>query len=162
MANGNESGSGESSKVVPIGAGNKRASEKKWGPLAMKAGFSILPAILFRGQARLGLSNQQLVLLLHLADHWWDAGNVPWPKKETLADRMGLSEKQIQRLAAQLEKAGYLARERRMRSHGQTSNGYNLKGLVKKLNEIAPEFISVREARSKVEKPRRKRPSANG
>lgn len=148
------------SKVISIEskkkAADRRASEKKWGVLAMKPGFSILPAILFRGQRRLGLSNQQLVLLLHLADHWWTVGDVPWPKKETLAQRMQMSDKQIQRIARQLEKGGFLQRETRMRAHGQTSNGYNLNGLVQKLNAIAPEFIEAREAAAKAEKPGRK------
>jgi hypothetical protein len=128
------------------------ASEAKWGRQVMSIGFCILPALLFRAQRRLGLSGMQLALITQIAEFWWQGGKFPFPKKDTLAQRMGISDKQVQRIARQLEQRGYLARETRMTAHGQTSNTYNLSGLVKKLKELAPEFISVAEQKRNVEK----------
>jgi hypothetical protein len=39
-----------------------------------------------------------------------------------------------------------------MTSHGRTSNGYDLSGLVEKLNELAPEFAAAAAAKRKVER----------
>lgn len=131
---------------------SRRRSEQKWGPTAMKAGFCIIPAVLLRAQRRLGLSSSQLAFLLQVADFWWTAGDWPFPKKETLAQRLGLSEKQVQRLACGLEKRGYLKRIERKGKYGRKSNGYDLSGLVKKLNELAPEFTEAAAAKRKVER----------
>jgi biotin operon repressor len=117
----------------------------------MAQGFCILPALLLRAQKRLGLSATQLALVIQLSDFWWDDGRIPWPKKETLAQRLGLSEKQVQRLVRGLEQRGYVKRLLRMTSHGRTSNGYDLSGLVQKLNELAPEFAAAAAAKRKVE-----------
>lgn len=139
-------------KVVPI-AKAQRESEKKWGTLAMKPGFLILPSILLRAQKKLGLDSSQLVLLMHLADFWWQPNALPWPKKKTLAQRMDVTDKQIQRIAKSLEDAGLLHRIKRTRTRGQTSNAYDLSGLVQKLNAIAPEFIEAAAAKRSAEKP---------
>lgn len=139
--------------VVELGGTAKKRSEKKWGVVTMKPGFLLLPSILLRAQKRLGLNPSHINLILHLCDHWWSEESVPWPKKQTIADRMGISAKQVQRLAKDLEERGYINREARMTHHGQTSNGYNLKGLVDALQKLAPEFISAAEAKERVEKP---------
>ena len=78
---------------------------------------------------------------------------MPWPKKQTIADRMDISAKQVQRLAKDLEERGYIKRVPRKTAHGQTSNGYNMQGLVDALQKLAPEFISAAEAKGKAEKP---------
>lgn len=118
----------------------------------MDVGYCIVPAVLFRAQARLGLSGMQLVLILQLHEYWWKSDQLPFPKKETLAKRMGISEKQVQRLTKQLEVAGYIKRIVRKNYRGQTSNGIDFTGLVKKLKELAPEFMQAKHAARKVER----------
>jgi DNA-binding MarR family transcriptional regulator len=141
------------SNVVPLRPASvaKRESEAKWGKNVMDAGYCIVPAVLFRAQARLGLSGMQLVLLLQLHEYWWKSEQLPFPKKETLVKRMGISEKQVQRLTKQLEDAGYIKRIVRKNYRGQTSNRIEFTGLVKKLKELAPEFTLARQAGRKVE-----------
>jgi hypothetical protein len=39
-----------------------------------------------------------------------------------------------------------------MTRHGQTSNAYDLSGLVSKLQALAPEFAAAAEAKRKVER----------
>ena len=130
----------------------RQQSEKKWGVAVMKLGFCILPALLLRAQRRLGLSATQLALIVQLADFWWNDDKLPYPKKETLAERLGLSEKQIQRLIRGLEQRGYVQRHKRMTKHGRTSNAYDLSGLVEKLAALAPEFAEAAAAKRKVER----------
>jgi predicted transcriptional regulator len=135
--------------VTPKAAGkakSARQSEAKWGAEVMALGFCVLPSLLFRAQRRLGLNPTQLAVLLQLADFWWDSGRKPFPKKADLADRLYLSERQVQRHIADLEKAGFVRRIERMVSHrGKISNAYDLSGLVDKLKALEPQFREVAE-----------------
>lgn len=133
-------------------APTKRSFESKWGKAVAAQGFCMLPALLLRAQRRLGLSPSQLAVIIQLCDFWWDDDKVPWPKKETIAQRLNLSEKQVQRIVRDLEGRGYVKRVKRVTRHGQTSNGYDLAGLVQKLQELEPEFAAAAEAKRKVER----------
>lgn len=131
----------------PVGkAKTSRQSEEKWGVEVMALGFCMLPSLLFRGQRRLGLNPTQLAVLLQLADFWWDSGRKPFPKKADLADRLSLSERQVQRHIADLEAAGFVQRiERTYGRRGKISNEYDLSGLVEKLKALEPQFRAVAE-----------------
>lgn len=142
-----------SGKVVefPKPTTRSQQSDKKWGGPVMKLGFAILPSLLFRAQARLGLNPTQLTILLQIADHWWDQDRKPYPSKEALSERIGLSPRQIQRHIAELEAAGLVKRvERRAHHRGKLSNEYDLSGLVEKLKKLEPEFREVQEMKRKV------------
>lgn len=137
---------------VPEGEGLKskgkvvQRSADKWGADVMQLGFCILPSLLFRAQRRLGLSPTQLAVLLQLADYWWDAGRKPFPKKADLAERLSLSDRQVQRHIADLETEGFVRRIERTVSHrGKISNEYDLSGLVEKIKALEPEFKAVAE-----------------
>lgn len=131
----------------------QQASEKKWGKAVIALGFSVLPSLLFKAQGRLGLNSNQLVLLLHLAEHWWERDRLPFPEKATLAERMGLSSRQVQRYLTDLETAGFIERIERFASHkGQQSNFYDLSGLVAKLSKFEPEFREAKEQAKRVGK----------
>jgi hypothetical protein len=124
----------------------KRASDAKWGAPVMNLGFSIIPSLLFKAQDRLGLSATQLAVILQLADHWWDADRNPWPSKALLASKMGIKARQIQRVIAELEQRGYVRRiDRYLPKGGKTSNAYDLKGLVKALAKLAPDFQKIED-----------------
>lgn len=123
-----------------------RASEKKWGKAVVKLGFSIVPSLLLQAQKRLNITPVQMTILMHLADIWWNAEQNPFPSKATLSERIGLSERQIQRVIKELEEAGYVERIGRTAiSKGKISNEYDLSGLVKRLKQIEPEFTALRE-----------------
>lgn len=123
-----------------------RQSEDKWGVEVMALGFCVLPSLLLRAQARLGLNPTQLAVLLQLADFWWSAERKPFPKKADLAARLSLSERQVQRHIADLEAAGFLQRiERTYGRRGKISNEYDLSGLVAKLKALEPQFREVAE-----------------
>lgn len=128
-----------------------KASEQKFGKEVMSLGFSIVPSLLLRAQTRLGLNPTQLTILMHLLDYWWDAERKPYPSKARLAERVNLGERQIQRYIAEMEQAGLVQRIERTAAHkGKLSNYYDLSGLVKRLQELAPEFRAVEdEAKAK-------------
>lgn len=131
-------------KLQPVKA--RRVSEQKWGEKVMGLGFSIVPSLLFRAQRRLKLSPTDLAVILQLHDFWWEEKRKPYPTKKTLADRLNLSERQIQRITARLEKEGMLSRVERRGFHGgKMSNVYDLSGLVAKLKALEPEFREVED-----------------
>lgn len=131
----------------------RKASEKKFGKPVMDVGFCITPSLLMKAQARLGLNPVQFNIVMQLLDQWWSADRLPWPSKGLLADRMKMSERQIQRQIAEMEGAGLVRRiARTSPGKGKTSNGYDLSGLVAKLKQLEPEFTKAKQeakARSK-------------
>ena len=128
-----------------------RMSERKWTREVMEARrFCILPSLLLHAQARLKISPTQLAILMHLIDFWWDADRKPFPRKAVLAERVGLSARQVQRQIAELEEMGYVRRrERRSTVKGKISNEYDMSGLVARLKELAPEFRAADEEAKK-------------
>jgi len=145
-------------KIVPITTAKakpdtRKSSEKKFGKPVMDLGFCIVPSLLMQAQARLGINPVQFNIIMHLADIWWDAAHRPWPTKKLLADRMNMSERQIQRHIADLEEANLVRRIGRTRpGRGKTSNEYDLSGLVRKLQALEPEFT---EMKSEIQKRRK-------
>ena len=125
---------------------NLKASHKKWGKQVIDQGFCIIPSILFRAQERIGIDPNQLNVLLQICDYWWDHKRRPYISKETIAKRVGLSARSVQRHMAELEKAGLLRRvERRATNGGRQANEFDLSGLVEKLKKIAPDFEEAKE-----------------
>lgn len=112
--------------------------------------FCIVPSLLLRAQRRLKLNPTQLAVLMQLCDYWWDSARKPYPSKESLAQRLGLSARQVQRHIADLERAGLVRRVPRNGSNGgKLSNTYDLSGLVARLRELEPEFRAVEEENRK-------------
>jgi hypothetical protein len=146
-------------KVIPLKPSRAASAwERKWGAAVLKIGFCGVPSLLLRAQRRLKITPTQLALLMHLVDYWWDADRKPYPSKKTLGERLGLSARQVQRYAAELEEMGLLKRiERTAPQRGKQSNFYDLTGLVERLKELEPEFRRVeddiRAARKAVARP---------
>lgn len=140
--------SGKDNKVVRLTPKSDKVSDQKWGKSVMKLGFCMIPSLLLRAQQRIGLNPTQLAVLMQLADFWWEAGRKPFPSKQALSERLGLSPRQIQRHLADLENAGLIIRiERKALNKGKLSNEYDLSGLVEKLKKIAPEVEEANEMR---------------
>ncbi len=85
----------KSPKVVPLFAEKDKT--------VMSHGYCIFPSILLQAQSRLGVSAQEMLVLLQLAEHWWRADGKVFPKKEVIAQRVGLSARQVQRHIQRLE-----------------------------------------------------------
>jgi len=139
-----------------------REMERRWGKGVLGPGFVFLPSALVRGQSRLKIDATELTVLIHLLDHWWAASEMPFPSKRRLSERMGVSEKTIQRAMARLEALGLVKRvARHFAAGGQASNFYDLSGLVERVQEIARDMMEARkeaqETRRKAERPGLKR-----
>lgn len=118
----------------------------KFGKEVMDVGFTILPALLLRAQSRLGLNAPQMMLVIHLIDHWWKADEKPYPSVKTLGERIGIKRRQMQRYITDLCDRGYLKRIDRMsKQNGRMSNYYDLSGLVSELGKYAKEFKDADE-----------------
>lgn len=132
-------------KVVPFQPKTAlKASEKKWGHDVLRHGWCLLPSLLFRAQRKLNITALQMAVLLQILEHWWDAERAPYPSKETIAHRLDMSARQVQRHIAALEKAGYVRRrERKAVNRGQLSNFYEFDGLVAVLKRIEPEVAQA-------------------
>lgn len=142
----------KSNNVVSLNSAEAaKASDRKWSKPVMARGFCIVPSLLLRAQQRVGLNATQLCFILHLLEYWWDGSRNPYPSRETLAQRMGLSARQISRCIKELNDAGLVKRVPRHKpGKGQTSNEYDLSGLVQKLKSLEPEFRVADEARREV------------
>lgn len=139
-----------------------RRNEKKWGKEVMAAGWLAWPSVLLQRQQAFGLDPLDLNILLQIADHWRGPENHPYPSKKTLAVRIGVKARTIQRRITRLVNDGLLDRvERRDNQHGgNKTNIYRLTPLAQKAKPFALELIEEREARKRVkaERQQRKRP----
>lgn len=144
----------KANNVVPLPAGGLKHSERKWGKAVMSHGYCLLPSILLQAQARLAVSAQEMMVLLHLAEHWWLPESKIYPSKETIGERVGLSEKQVQRHIRRLEDAKLVQRiERFSPGGGRTTNEYDLSGLVQRLKQIEPDFAEAKRAKVAAKRP---------
>lgn len=128
-----------------------------WTAGVIDRGYSIVPSILLWGQAKLGISADEMNVLLQIISHRWTPTNDPWLAKSTIAARMGVDPRTVQRYLTSLEDKGLVVRVKRFRpTKGQAANGYAIGKLVEKLAAIAPEFEKVadqnKRRRAKVEK----------
>lgn len=143
-----------STNVVPLHPATQKQSERKWGQAVMSHGHCILPSILLQAQARLGVTSQEMMVLLQLVEHWWYAEGQVYPSKSAIAERVGLSEKQVQRHMRRLEEARLVKRVPRiLPGKGRTSNIYDLSPLVRRLQQIEKDFAEAKKVRSAARKP---------
>lgn len=104
----------------------------KWGDGA-RAGFQMLPDLLLKHQRRLGLGAADLVVLINITLHWWRPEQNPFPRTNTIADRMGIDVRSVQRSLNRLQSLGLVHRTKRVGGGFE----YDLRGLVGKLEELA-------------------------
>lgn len=83
----------------------------KYGEASI-AGFQAVPDLLLKYQSELGLSPTDLAVLLNVLMHWWYPEKKPFPRSTTIAKRMGVTPRTVQRSLQQLEELGLLVREK--------------------------------------------------
>ena len=140
------SASADNVVVLPVKQKPLHRAEHKYTKPVIAIGYTVLPSMLLRGQARLKLTPMQLNVLLQILEPWWSADKLPFLSKETIAQRMRKSPRTVQRVIGQLEKAGHIKRIERHDGPGrQTSNYFDPDGFVKKLVALEPEFRKAKE-----------------
>lgn len=144
----NTSNAASGSNVIKLATAkrDKRRAEDKFGVPVMKHGYTMLPNLLLQAQGRLEIGHAEFNVLVQLIFHWWDADRDPHPAKDTIARRMGISPRQVQRYLTNLEEAKLIKRiERFSGRKAQIANAYDLSPLVQKLGAIEPEFRKAAE-----------------
>jgi predicted transcriptional regulator len=133
----------------PSGSQSQKSStERIFGSKVLSHGYTGIPNILLRGQKRLGISATQFNIIAQLLSYWFDPDRPPFPPKRDLAGRIGITEQTLRINIKALEDQGLVDREQRLTTAGDySSNIYHLDGLVKKLNELEPDFEEERKER---------------
>jgi len=88
-----------------------------------------------------GLASTEAMLVIHLLDFKWGE-DAPFPKVDTLAKRMGLTDRSIRTILKRLEDLGFLRREIRVHK----SSRYHLDGLFEALEELYDAEAAKKEA----------------
>ena len=117
---------------------NTPASEAtlKWGNV-LSAGFQILPDALIRGQHLLKLTSTDIVVIANINQAWWYEDRRPYLTPHTIARRMGLSERSVQRSLSRLRDRGFLQQRREKKSDGTVLYTHDLSGLRQALEPLA-------------------------
>lgn len=110
------------------------AAARKWGEAA-RGGFQLLPDVLLKSQAVLGLSAAEMVVLINLTMHWWYPDQHPYPRSTTIAQRMGVDVRTVQRALARLAELDLIERVK-VADGAADSAQINLSGLVSKLDKL--------------------------
>ena len=104
-----------------------------FGDPILDAGHTATPNLILNSYARLAISPQEMMFIIHLLQHKWDARD-PYPSLGSVARRMGVSLRQAQRYEASLVKKGYLSVHARISpERGQLSNEYNFAPLIERI-----------------------------
>ncbi|MCS3930765.1 helix-turn-helix domain-containing protein [Bradyrhizobium sp. 14AA] len=102
-------------------------------------GFLTLPYVLLLHQSDLKISSEHLNVLLNFIAHWHSNGRMPHPRTSTIANRMGISPRSVQRAMSWLIENGFLAKLPRLRRDDPQQ--YDMLPLVEKLKPYAMERI---------------------
>jgi DNA-binding MarR family transcriptional regulator len=86
-------------------------SQQKWGEAA-RGGFQVVPDVLLKNQHVLNIGPTELVVLLNVLMHWWYKDQKPFPRPTTIARRMGITVRTVQRALARLEEAELVVRQK--------------------------------------------------
>ena len=138
----------ETTSVADTAEEHLRVNERKWTPDLMKAGWTLLPNVIFERQQVLGLDPVDINIILHIASYWWTEDGKPFPSKVTIAKAIGIEPRSVQRRIARLEKDNLVRREeRRIPGKGSKTNIYHLDGLIAAAQPYAAEKLAEREKR---------------
>jgi DNA-binding CsgD family transcriptional regulator len=99
-------------------------------------GWQPVPHVLFRSQRRLGLTATELIVLLNITLHRRIAGQRPFVQSATIAMRMGITQRKVQRAIKRLIDKG-LVRRVRVKLDGRSVPSFDVEPLFKRLAYIA-------------------------
>ncbi len=141
---------------LPLEPGPPTAVIEKWGA-ALDPGFQVIPDVLLRYQRRLGLGATEVVVLLNITMSWWQRDRMPFPSLATIANRMDVAPRTVQRSVKRLEGLGLL---RRVSSGANGITGrraFDLEPLSEALGQLAAYDKEIRPRRRMRGQPDRQR-----
>lgn len=87
--------------------------KEKWqGAVNEGSGFVAVPMSLLRLQSRYNLTPTDMLVLINLLAHWWDPKKPVFPRSTTIAKRMGVDLRTVQRATHKMVKAGLIERDK--------------------------------------------------
>ena len=113
-----------------------KLAEEKWGE-ALRNGFQLIPNLLIQSSHELGLDPLDVLILLNITAHWWQAAALPYPRPGMIADRIGVSRRTVERRLNDMEKSGVIKRLPTEQIRGASVRRINPAGLVAKLTNLA-------------------------
>lgn len=109
--------------------------QARWGE-ALEDGFLVVPTVLLRNQWQLELSASELAVLLNLLVSWRREDDPPFIQPMTVAKRMGVSQRSVQRHIEALKEKGFVTRVPRGDAPEGQQLGYEFSGLIARLREL--------------------------
>lgn len=109
---------------------------EKWGDAAL-AGWMAVPDVLLKNQHRLGLQPTELLVLINILSFWWYAEGLPYPRITTLAKRMGVTPRTVQRSLQKLIEKGLIEKKPDVGQDGVEREVLDPSGLVDRLKKVA-------------------------
>jgi DNA-binding MarR family transcriptional regulator len=106
-------------------------------------GFAPLPHLVLLHQKDLEITSEELNVFLHIFMHWHDAGRNPFPHTSTIAKRMDVSQRTVQRLVNQLYAKGLI--EKIPGHKRKDPMRYDVRPLLKKLEGRAKSWAEERQ-----------------
>lgn len=106
--------SSETFDVIPSDDAETHAItvKEKWqGAVTDGSGFVAVPMSLLRLQSKYALTPTDMLVLINLLAHWWDPARPVYPRSTTIAKRMGVTKRTVQRSTERLLKNGMLERQ---------------------------------------------------
>jgi len=116
-------------------------ARKKWGNEVFESGYQMFPDVLLRCQRFLNLEAMDLLILLNITMHWWEHDDLPFPRPSTIARRIGVSTRTVERRIAHMQDRGLIVRLPSQNLNGRTVRRYDLSGLVQKLRKYAKNYL---------------------
>jgi DNA-binding MarR family transcriptional regulator len=85
--------------------------KEKWqGAVTASSGFVAVPVSLLRLQTNLKLTATDMLVLINLLAHWWDPARSVFPRTTTIALRMGVTKRTVQRSMNKMIRRGIMER----------------------------------------------------
>ena len=122
----------------------------KWkdGVSTGNTGFLALPEVLLRKQAQLSINTTELTVLINILSFWWYEDQLPFPGNKTIATRMGVEPRTVQRAIKSLEEKGLMKRKKELQPDKTWRRYFDPSGLVTKLESHAGKIQFANESRS--------------
>ncbi|WOH71127.1 helix-turn-helix domain-containing protein [Bradyrhizobium sp. NDS-1] len=112
----------------------------RWGIVA-DPGYLALPFVILLFQGKLGLRPDDLNVLMNYLAHWHAADRMPFPHSITIAKRMGVSPRTVQRSLSRLQKGGFIRKMKKR--HPKDPVAYDMNPLVEMLTPYAESRIRI-------------------
>ncbi len=121
---------------------------KRWSKGVIDSGWTAIPNVLIERQRALKLNPTEMNVILVLLKYWWTDGKSPFPSKSTIADFINRDLSTVRRTLKGLEDKKLIKRDARyFDKGGQTSNSYDLSGLVLELKKEAKKLSTIKKER---------------